>query len=112
MSDWDEWVRRTTAGATSRQVAERIGRSHTTALKWMHRPTPEHVIGLAVAYNADLIAALVAAGMLPAEDVKNLNLDATLKSTPTVKLAAELYRRALAHSKSTEQSVFDMPREL
>lgn len=112
MSEWDDWVRKTTNNATSREVGERIGRSHTTALKWMHSPTPEHVIRLAVAYNADLIAGLVAAGLLPEADAANLNLDRTLKSQPTVKLAAELYRRALATSRKHNPTVFDEGHEV
>jgi len=55
VSEWDEWVEKTTAGDTSREVGDKIGHSHTTALKWMHEPTPQHAIGLALAYNSDIL---------------------------------------------------------
>lgn len=104
MSEWEDWVKATTNGATSRQVAERIGHSHTTALKWMHDgATVEAVINLAIAYDADVIQALVAAGWLKRELVGDLNLDAALRKLSSVKLTAELYRRARAHEMKRER---------
>lgn len=98
MSEWEDWVKRTTRGATSRQVADRIGHSHTTALKWMHDgASVDAVISLAIAYDADPIQAMVAAGWLKRELVGNLNLDGALKRLSSVKLAGELYRRAREH---------------
>lgn len=111
MSDWEDWVRKATGGATSRQVGQRIGHSHTTALKWMRDgASPEAVIALAVAYNADVIGALVAAGWLPAEDVANLNFDAALRRLSSVKLTAEIHRRAIANAKEHNPDVFDQHR--
>lgn len=94
---WVQWVRDTTGGAPSRAVADKIGRSHTTALKWMHdEPAPEAVIAFAVAYDTDVIAALVAAGWL-----NNVDEDtaAILRTTPTLKLTAELHRRAQVYAR-------------
>ena len=95
MSGWAEWVSRVTRGETSRQVGERIGHSHSTALRWMRDPSPDQVISLAVAYNADVVEALVAAGWLAEGDVGLLNLDVTLRRLSSVKLTRELYRRAV-----------------
>lgn len=101
MSDWEAWVTKVTGGATARQVAERIGKSHTTALRWMHNGTsPEQVIAFAIAYNADIIQALVAAGWISESDLENLNLASALRSLTEVELAGELYRRALAQQRS------------
>ena len=97
MSEWTEWVERVTSGGTSRQVGERIGHSHTTALRWMHDGAPpEAVIALALAYDADVFEALVAAGWLRREDVAGLNIETALRRLSSVRLTRELYRRALA----------------
>lgn len=112
MSEWDEWVHVTTAGATSRQVGQRIGHSHTTALAWMREPTPQHAIGLALAYNADILGALVAVGLLTHEEAERLNLDKALAKLSSIKLTGELYRRAVAQARrhAEELDVFDEQR--
>lgn len=95
MSDWEAWVRVTTNRATSRQIGQRIGRSHTTALKWMHDPvSPEAVIALARAYNADLLRAFVAAGWLDEADLQ-LTMEEALQKVASHKLTGELHRRAV-----------------
>jgi hypothetical protein len=94
---WAKWVRETTGGASSRVVAGRIDRSHTTALKWMHDPSPEAVMAFAHAYGANVIEALIAAGWL--NDVEESER-AIVRKLPSVKLAAELYRRALVREQS------------
>lgn len=97
---WDIWVRETTGNASSRAVAERIGRSHTTALKWMRDPSPEAVIAFALAYDVNVVEALVAAGWLNSMDESQQNL---LRHLSSVKLTAELHRRALNHAKRHPQ---------
>jgi hypothetical protein len=57
--------------------------------------TPEMVIGLAVAYDADVLEGLVAAGWLAAGDVRRLNLESALRQMPGTRLTGELHRRAL-----------------
>jgi hypothetical protein len=94
--EWTVWVRETTGDAPSRAVAERIGRSHTTALKWMRDPTLEAVIAFALAYDADVITALVAAGWLNSVDESQANI---VRNLSTVKLTAELHRRAVVHAR-------------
>lgn len=97
MSEWELYVHRITGGASQREVGERIGHSHTTARRWMSdKATPEQVIALAVAYEADVIEALVAAGWLAAGDVENLNVDMVLRRLSAVRLTGELHRRAIS----------------
>lgn len=94
---WDDWVRETTGGASSREVAKRIERSHTTAAKWMHGDPPiEAVIAFALAYDVDVIAALVAAGWLNDMDESQANV---IRHISSVKLTAELHRRAVAYAR-------------
>jgi hypothetical protein len=69
--------------------------------------TPEAVIELAIAYNADPIQAMVAAGWLRADLVKDLNLDGALRKLSSVKLTAELHRRAVQADRPRHRSVFD-----
>lgn len=114
MSAWEEYVHRITGGASQRDVGDRIGHSHTTARRWMSDgATPQQVIALAVAYNADILEALVAAGWLAEDDVKNVNLDGVLRKLSAVKLTAELYRRATEQEerrrRTKQPSVFDEP---
>lgn len=115
MTEWEAWVRHITGGATSRQVGAKIGHSHTTALKWMHDPvSPEAVITLARAYHADLLRAFVAAGWLDEKDLQ-LTMDEALQKVASVKLTAELHRRAVrAYEKlraEVDKDVFDEHRE-
>lgn len=100
--EWAAWVRETTHDAPSREVAKRISRSHTTALKWMHDPTLEAAISFALAYDADVITALVAAGWFNSVDESQANI---LRSLPSVKLTAELHRRALLHARHHNNDV-------
>lgn len=112
MSAWEVYVARITRGASQREVGLRIGHSHTTARRWMSdRATPEQVIGLAVAYDADVIEALVAAGWLDVADVEDLNVDTILRKLSSLRLTRELYRRALVKSGQAHGDVFAAERE-
>lgn len=91
---WDQWVHDVTGGASSRAVGEMIGKSHSTAQTWMSRPTPQSAILLAIAYRADPIEALTVAGFLPGGDLEVGAADPELQGIPSVRLTAELYRRA------------------
>lgn len=94
MTPWEQWVREVTGGAPSRTVAEVIGKSHSTAQTWMSRPTPQSAILLAVAYRADPIEALRVGGFLTMGDLDTGAPDPELQAIPSVRLTAELYRRA------------------
>lgn len=97
MGGWEEYAHRITGGLSQREVGERIGHSHATARRWMSDgATPAQVIALALAFDADVIEALVAAGWLEAHEVAGLNIDSALQALSSVKLTAELYRRARA----------------
>lgn len=97
MGAWEVYAHRITGGLSQREVGERIGHSHATARRWMSDgATPGQVIALAVAFDADVIEALVAAGWLDAGEVAGLNIDSALQALSSVKLTAELYRRAKA----------------
>lgn len=93
-TSWERWVREVTGGASSRAVGEKIGKSHTTALVWLQRPTAESAIMLAIAYRANPIEALTVAGFLTNGELTATDPDAELKDIPSVRLTAELYRRA------------------
>jgi hypothetical protein len=69
--------------------------------------SPQAVIALAIAYNQDVIQALVAAGWLRADLVGNLNLDGALKTLSTVKLTAEIHRRAQTAAREHAADPFD-----
>jgi hypothetical protein len=96
MSAWEEYAHRITGGASQREVGERIGHSHATARRWMSDgATPQQVIALALAYDADVLEALAAAGWLDPAEIENVNLSRTLRRMSSVALTKELYRRAL-----------------
>lgn len=92
---WSDWLRDTTGAGSARDIAKRLGRSHTTVLRWMRDGVPpERVISIAIDLNADVIDALIAAGWLASEDVPRLVSRDLLKRVPTPTLIAELSRRA------------------
>lgn len=106
MDKWQDWVRETIGDDRSRQVGKRIGRSHTTALQWMREPTsPEAVITLARAYNADLLQAFVAAGWLEESDLR-MTVDEALRKVASVRLTGELHRRAMQSYERMRSEVY------
>jgi hypothetical protein len=60
----------------------------------MSRPTPQSAILLAIAYRADPIEALRVAGFLTIGNLDAGAPDPELQDIPSVRLTAELYRRA------------------
>lgn len=103
---WVEWLRAVTDGDSSRVIAEKVSRSHSTVLRWMHSDVPpEVVMTIALAYNADIVSSLVAVGWLRKEDLAELNLEDTLQALPTVRLTAELHRRALLNYRQHKKRV-------
>lgn len=97
---WGDWFERITNGAGSRPIGQRVGRSHTTVQNWKkgHRKA-EAAILISLAYDADLLEALVAAGVLSSGDVDRASLKATVRRVPGVTLTAELHRRELERSR-------------
>lgn len=107
MDTWDQWVREVVDGDHTRAIGERIGKSHTTAGTWLRKPTPESAIMLAIAYQADPIEALAAAGFLSDGHLVTTEPDAELKDIPSVRLTAELYRRARLADERRREDPFE-----
>jgi hypothetical protein len=76
-------------------------------LKWLRSPTPESAILLAVAFRANPIDALAAAGFLSDGDTLVSEPDPELEAIPSVRLTAELYRRARAEDHKRLQANLD-----
>lgn len=96
MKEWIAWLQRTTGETSARGIARKVGRSHTTVIRWQREGVPpDAVVDAAIALDADVFEALVAAGWLSPEEVSRVNLDVTLRQIKTVRLTAELHRRAI-----------------
>lgn len=64
---------------------------------------PSHgVIAIARAYGVDPVDGLIAAGWITAADLANGGHRSAARRTPTVVLAAELHRRAIAAQESDD----------
>lgn len=108
--EWREWLANITGHDSARAIARRINRSHTTVLRWTHGPgSPEAVIEIAIGYNADVVSALASTGWIRAEDMGRVNLDDTIKRLETVKLTAELHRRAVIEYRGGRASFAQRP---
>lgn len=95
---WALWVYDVTDGASMTKIARRIGVARSNVSHWMHDGVPAHaVVQIAVAYNADLVAGLIAADWLKPEQVYNLDPTEMLRHAPTDALIAELERRVPEH---------------
>lgn len=89
------WLQATTGESSAHAIARKIGRSHTSVLRWMKNGVPaEVVIEVAVRFNADVIAALIATGYMTDEQVPHLRLETALRKVPVHHLTSELHRRA------------------
>jgi hypothetical protein len=90
------WVAVATGGASARQIGLRVGKSHTTVLRWLNDGTPPRAaILIAIAYRADPFAALIAADVIDEGEIPALASLTPLNRVPQVRLTAELHRRAL-----------------
>lgn len=92
---WADWQRSVTGGASARQIAARVNRSHTSVLAWTRTgdPPAEVVIQIARAYGADPVAGLLAAGCLTVDDFMPY-LRTALTHAPLTWVTEELHRRA------------------
>lgn len=90
---WEDWMREITHEESSRQIAAKVNRSHSTILRWEHDPPCDAVVIIALAYGADVVAGLTAAGYMHSKDVANVVVE--LRRLPAAKLTSELHRRAL-----------------
>lgn len=92
---WSEWIRSVTDGASARQIAASIHRSHTSVASWVRTgdPPAEVVIQIARAYRADPVGGLIASGALTMDDLMPY-LRTALSHAPQTWLTDELHRRS------------------
>jgi hypothetical protein len=101
-TNWGQWLRTTTGGKTTRDIADRISRSvgrevsHTTVQRWMKAGIPAEVVfKLAITYQVDLAAAVIQMGWVTIDEVQGANFGFLLQQISTWKLTEEMHRRAL-----------------
>jgi transposase len=99
---YGQWLRTTTGGKSSRDIADRISRalgypvSHTTVQRWMKSGIPAPaVFELSKKFKVDPTTSVIQMGWITVEDIQNANLGFLLQILPTELLTAELHRRAL-----------------
>jgi hypothetical protein len=89
------WLRRTTGETSAHGIARKVGRSHTTVLRWLKSGVPaDAVVELCIRFELDIIEALIATGYMTAADVPQVRVDRALREAPVWLLTRELDRRA------------------
>lgn len=93
---WTQWLDRATKLESDRQIARKVGLTHTTISRWRNAGTApaEGIIRIARAYDADPIDGLVSAGIITQADLMNGGLRNAVRHAPTVYLTEELHERA------------------
>ena len=101
-TSWGEWLRATTGGKSSRDLAARVSValqrdvSHTTIQRWMKSGIPPDVVfELSAWFKVDPTTAVIQMGWMTLDDVRRANLGFLMPLIPTETLTAELHRRAL-----------------
>ena len=98
---WARWLTAVTRAESMREVARRVGVSHTTIQNWVRSGVPpDKVSEIMMRFGADPIEALVLTGWLPEERVPHLNYAEIVKYIPIAVLAAEMSRRATIYSQT------------
>lgn len=96
---WD-WLERATGRDTARGIAEELGVTHPTILRWVKTHPPiATVYELCLRYNLDPVEAVVVWGFLPEEMLPHLNYAAIVQYAPVEVLAAEMAFRAQGYAK-------------
>jgi transcriptional regulator with XRE-family HTH domain len=92
---WHEWFEAATAGETQAQIADRLGVSRATIVRWLRRGRldPNTVLAVSRAYRVDPIQGLIAAKWLTPADMHNGGTRYVVSYAPTMMLVDELYRR-------------------
>jgi hypothetical protein len=103
MSTWENWLARTTNGASGRAIAAAIGSPNSTVARWTTTGLvpAEGAVMVARAYNADPIEALIVAGYLTPDDDRRRDAVVGVRNASTLELLEELIRRELG---SAQQS--------
>lgn len=93
---WGTWLRRVTRQDSSRNIAKKVGVSHTTVLRWIDRGVPPPTAwNLTIRFRGDPIETLVLLGWIGVEDIPVLNFDAIMQYAPEPSMTGELHSRAL-----------------
>jgi len=90
-----------TNSASFRQMGTHSGINHSTIRRQLigeGEPTAQLVVGLARAYNGNVLDALVAAGFITEEEAGSPNLAAALRDATDLELAQEIVNRSAAGS--------------
>jgi hypothetical protein len=99
MTTWNDWLSRTTNGASLRAIAAAIGKPGATSTiqRWVNegRASAEGTVAIARAYGADPLLGLVAAGYLDENDLAQNRTVGALREATTLQLTEELMRRSL-----------------
>lgn len=100
MNQWQKWLDETINGASDREVALAVGEifSNGSLSRWRREdatPSPEALIAIARAYDANPIDALASAGYLDDADIQSADLIAAIKSANSQQLIEEIFRRSL-----------------
>lgn len=108
-----KWLRELTGATSYREIAVRLGRSHTTINRWAKDGIPPHtVLRLVVEHEVDVFDALEALGWMSPEERARIapTIDhlPDAESLPTDALTAEVYRLSgVVHERVTEHKTGD-----
>ncbi|MGI5274679.1 helix-turn-helix domain-containing protein [Nonomuraea sp. CA-218870] len=91
---WDYVSRVAGATATPSEIARRVGLTPSSVTRWqISTPKPETAAAFARAYGRPVIEALIAAGVVTAEEAGVREVAADLSSIPIDDLLAEIRKR-------------------
>ena len=94
----NDWYTETVSGDSVNRVAQRSGIAQTTlnGQRKAGRLTAETVAAIAVAYDRDVLDALVIAGLITHEQIKRHGVRAALEAATDQELSDEVWRRMSA----------------
>lgn len=69
MTNYSDWIAKTTGGASSRAIAAAVGLSHPTVIKQVNNNDPTLALAVAEHYNANPVDGLIAAGAITDDQV-------------------------------------------
>jgi hypothetical protein len=91
---WWQYVSQVAGTATPSEIARRVGLTPSSVSRWqLSTPKPETAAAFARAYDRPVIEALIAAGVVTAEEAGVTEVAADLSSVPVDDLLAEIRRR-------------------
>lgn len=95
MTNIAEWYEATVDGASVNAVAQKAGLVQTTLSRQVKSGqfSPETVVAVAVAYGRDVLDALVVAGLITRDQIRDHGVRVTLAEVADAEIAAEVMRR-------------------